>query len=156
MIFSKSKATPRKIPKFPDVSCIVVTCVNQGCKKFHNRLRNCPSHAPTVNRSRDYIFRLALMAADGISPSIIPTEFCLHLVHHQSRSLVPSIKGVSETNCTEALLATNIIGTFSNQRFLQEEFCYSLPKIVFIESRLILFSKALLISEYPSSKVILN
>ena len=44
------------------------------------------------------------MAADGIFPSIIPTEFCLHLFHHQSRSLVPSI--ITYTECVIVAFGT--------------------------------------------------
>jgi hypothetical protein len=96
------------------------------------------------------------MAANGISPSIIPTEFCADVVRQQSRSLVHSIKGGSATDCTEALLATNRNVTFSNSTISTGENLLLVAKISFIGSRLILFPKALLPLEYSSSKVIFN
>ena len=96
------------------------------------------------------------MAANGISPSIIPTEFCLHLFHHQSRSLVPSIKGDSETNCTEALLATNRIGTFSKPPIYTGE-----TPLLFVKNQLHriqtdINTKSAPALEYTSPKVIFN
>ena len=98
----KDNPPPLKFRKDPHVSCIGVTCVKTGLYKTWQSVRNCPSNAPTVstqsilniiNKSRDHIFRFATMAANGISPGIILTVFCLDLFHHQSRSLVTSIKG---------------------------------------------------------------
>ena len=53
------------------------------------------------------------MPANDISPSIIPTEFCLDFFHQQTRSLVTSIKWGSATNSKETSLATNRFITFS-------------------------------------------
>jgi hypothetical protein len=96
------------------------------------------------------------MAADGISPSIIPTEFCLHLFHHQSRSLDPSIKVVAETNCTEALLATNRIGTFSKPTISTAEntLLFAKNKLHIIQTDI--NSKSAPALEYSSPKVIFN
>jgi len=120
--FSNSKETPRKIPK--SSSCLLYcsyTCQPEFYKSSQ-QVPNCSSNAPYYqhtlysehkNKLRNHIFRFVTMAANDISPRIIPTAFCIDLFHQQTRSHVTSDMWGSATNCTENLLATNRFVTFS-------------------------------------------